>query len=99
MGIYNNIYIGHVETINPEVNEKLSPVVTKVVALKLVGFDNTKKLPKYKPLRRYGEYYKVVSIETRPITGNIGNIVDDRIINQAIKKTGKPEVKLLKKVV
>ncbi len=98
MGIYNKVYIGHVETINPDVNESVSPLESKVIALKLVGFDNINKLPKYKPLRKYGEYYKVISIENKPLTGGLGNIVDDRKINLAIKKTGKPEVKQLKKV-
>ena len=98
MGIYNKVYIVHVETINPDVNESVSPVESKVVALKLVGFDNINKLPKYKPLRKYGEYYKVISIENKPLTGGLGNIVDDKTINLAIKKTGKPEVKQLKKV-
>ena len=98
MGIYNKVYIGHVETINPDVYETVSPVESKVVALKLVGFDNTRKIPKYKPLRKYGEYYKVISVEPRPLTGGLGNIVDDKTINLALKKTGKQEVKQLKKV-
>lgn len=98
MGIYNKVYIGHVETINLDVNENISPVESKVVALKLVGFDNIKKLPQYKPLRQYGEYYKVISVEPKPLSGGLGNIVDDKIINQALRKTGKQEVKLLKKV-
>lgn len=97
MGIYNKVYIGHVETINPDVYESVSPVESKVVALKLIGFDVRKK-PKYKPLRQYSEYYKVVSIEPEPLTGGLGNIVDDKTINMALKKTGKPEVKQLKKV-
>ena len=98
MGFYNKVYIGHVETINPDVNESVSPVESKVVALRLIGFDNIKKLPKYKPLRQYGEYYKVVSVEPKPLTSGLGNIVDDKVINQAIKKTGKKEVNQLKKV-
>lgn len=98
MAIYNRVYIGHVETINLDAYEKNSPVEKKVVALKLSGFDKINKLPKYKPLRKYGEYYKVISVEPKPLTGTLGNIVDDKTINQAIKKTGKPEVKLLKKV-
>ena len=43
MGIYNKVYIGHVETINPDVNELVSPGESKVVALKLAGFDNINK--------------------------------------------------------
>jgi len=97
MGIYNKVYIGHVETINPDVYETVSPVESKVVALKLVGFD-TRKKPKYKPLRKYGEYYKVISIDPKPLTGSLGKIVDDKLINKALKKTGKQEVKQLKKV-
>ena len=92
MAIYNKVYIGHVETINLEANAKTSPVERKVVALQLSGFDKINKLPTYRPIRKYGEYYKVVSVE--PLTG----IVSDRMINQAIEKTGKPEVKLLKKI-
>lgn len=98
MGIYNKVYIGHVETINPDVYETVSPVESKVVALKLTGFDNIRKIPKYKPLRQYGEYYKVVSVDPKPLTGGLGNIVDDKIIDSALKKTGKQEVKQLKKV-
>lgn len=98
MAFHNKVYIGHVETINLDAYEKTSPVEKKVVALQLAGFDNINKLPKYKPLRKYGEYYKVISVDSKPLTGTIGNIVDDKTINQAIKKTGKPEVKLLKKV-
>lgn len=98
MGIYNKVYIGHVETINPDVYESVSPVESKVVALQLAGFDNIRKIPKYKPLRQYSEYYKVVSVEPKPLTGGFGNLVDDKIINEALKKTGKQEVKQLKKV-
>lgn len=98
MGIYNNVYIGHVETINSDTNEYLSPVESKVVALKLTGFDNIRKIPKYKPLRQYSEYYKVISVEPKPLTGGLGNIVGDKLINKALKKTGKQEVKQLKKV-
>lgn len=99
MSIYNKVYIGHVETINLDANQSVSPIESKVVALKLVGFDNINKMPKYKPLRKYGEYYKVVSIEPKPLTGGLGSIVDDKVINFALKKTGKPEVKQLKKSV
>lgn len=98
MALHNKVYIGHVETINLEAYEKTSPVESKVVALRFAGFDKINKLPKYKPLRKYGEYYKVISVEEKPLTGGIGNIVDDKIINQAIKKTGKQEVKQLRKV-
>ena len=92
MALYNKVYIGHVETINLEAYEKNSVIESKVVALKLSGFDKINKLPKYRPLREYGEYYKVISVE--PLNG----LVNDKKINQAIKKTGKQEVKLLKKV-
>jgi len=92
MGLYNKVYIGHVETINLDAYEKTSPVESKVVALQLSGFDKINKLPTYRPLRKYGEYYKVISVE--PLTG----LVSDKMINQAIKKTGKQEVKLLKKI-
>jgi hypothetical protein len=98
MGIHSKVYIGHVETINPDVLESLSPIESKVVALKLTGFDHINKVPKYKPLRKYGEYYKVISVDNKPLTGSLGNIVDDKKINIALKKTGKQEVKQLKKV-
>lgn len=91
MALYNKVYIGHVETINLEQEEKY-PIETKVVALKLSGFDKNKNVPTYKPLREYSEYYKIISVE--PLIG----LVNDRKINQAIKKTGKQEVKILKKV-
>jgi len=92
MALYNKVFIGHVETINLEACEKTSPVESKVVALKLSGFDKMNKLPMYRPLRKYGEYYKVISVE--PLNG----LVNNKMINQAIKKTGKQEVKQLKKV-
>lgn len=92
MGLHSNVYIGHVETINPNVFEKEKFLESKVVALQLVGFNNNKKTPTYKPLRRYGEYYKLVSVE--PMLG----IVSDSKINRKIKSTGKKEVKILKKV-
>lgn len=92
MALYNKVYIGHVETINLDAYEKNSLFESKVVALQLAGFDKINKLPTYRPLRQYGEYYKVVSVE--PLNG----LVNDKKINQAIKKTGKQEVKLLKKV-
>lgn len=92
MALYNKVYIGHVETINLEAYENNSPIESKVVALQLSGFDKINKLPKYRPLRKYGEYYKIISAE--PLNG----LVNNKMINQAIKKTGKQEVKLLKKV-
>ena len=92
MNFYKNVYIGHVETIdtNANINEKFTQ--SKVVALELVGFDDKKKIPKYKPLRKYGEYYKIISVE------RLDGIITDNKINKAIKKTGKEEVKVLKKV-
>ena len=42
MAFYNKVYIGHVETINLDVPEKTSPIESKVVALKLSGFDKIK---------------------------------------------------------
>ena len=92
MAFYNKVYLGHVETINLEASAKTSPVERKVVALQLSGFDKINKLPTYRPIRQYGEYYKVISVE--PLNG----LVSDKMINEAITKTGKPEVKLLKKV-
>lgn len=92
MGLYNNVYIGHVETINLDVYDKDSVVESKVVALKLSGYDNTNKLPKYKPLRKYGEYYKLINVE--PLNG----LVNNKMINLAIQKTGKQEVKELREV-
>ena len=92
MGIYNKVYIGHVETINTNAYENEPVVENKVVALKLIGFDNTNKIPRFKPLRKYGEYYKLLNVE--PING----YVSDSIINKKIKELGVPEVKQLKKV-
>lgn len=92
MALHNKVFIGHVETINLDASEKTSPIESKVVALKLSGFNKLNKLPQYRPLRKYGEYYKVISVE--PLNG----LVNDKMINQALKNTGKPEVKLLKKV-
>ena len=91
MGLHNNIYIGHVETINTTAFENEQFIEPKVVALKLVSFDVNKKMPIYKPLKKYGEYYKIVSIE--PILG----IVSDSGIKKALKNTGKQEVKVLTK--
>lgn len=92
MAFYNKVYIGHVETINLDASEKVSPIEVKVVALQLSEFDKIKNISTYKPIRKYGEYYKVIKVE--PLTG----IVNDKMINQAIKKTGKQEVKILKKI-
>ena len=91
IGLHSNVYIGHVETINTNANIDMKAVESKVVALKLLELDN-KKIPKYKPLKKYGEYYKLISVE--PISG----YVSDNKINKALKKTGKEEVKVLKKV-
>lgn len=90
MAIYNKVYIGHVETINPNAYEKETFIESKVVALKLIGLDDN-KLPKFKPLRNYSEYYKIISVE--PISGYISDVG----INKKIKSTGKKEVKVLKK--
>ena len=92
MGLHNNVYIGHVETINTTALENEQFVESKVVALKQVAFDAEKRIPTYKPLKKYGEYYKIVSVE--PILG----LVSDNTINKALKNTGKQEVKVLKKV-
>ena len=92
MALYNKVYIGHVETINLDAYENNSPIESKVVVLQLSGSDEINKLPKYRPLRKYGEYYKVNKVE--PLTG----LVNDKMINEAIKKTGKQEVKQLNKI-
>lgn len=92
MGLHNNVYIGHVETINTTAYEHEQFIEPKVVALKLVSFDTTRRIPTYRPLKKYGEYYKIVSVE--PILG----LVSDSTINKALKNTGKQEVKVLKKV-
>lgn len=92
MALYKNVYIGHVETINTTALENEQFIEPKVVALKLVGFDQAKNIPTYKPLKKYGEYYKIISVE--PILG----IVSNSTINRALKNTGKKEVKVLKKV-
>ena len=92
MGFHNNVYIGHVETINTEALENETCIESKVVALKLIAFDVNKRISTYKPLKNYSEYYKIVSVE--PILG----LVSDTAINRALKKTGKEEVKVLKKV-
>ena len=90
---YRNVYIGHVETINPDAKDNTNCIEHKVVALELIGFDNKKKIPNYKPLRKYSEYYKLISVE--PI---LGKRISDKKINKALKNTGKSEVKVLKKV-
>ncbi len=91
MGIYHHIYIGHVKTINLEAYGDTSLIESKVVALRLVGKDH-KHLPKYQPLRPYKEYYSIERVE--PIVG----LVSDTGINKALKQTGKPEVKQLRKI-
>ncbi len=88
MGLHYHVGIAHVETINFDVYENESPVESKVVVLKLEGTDQN-HLPKYRPLRKYKEYYKVDKIE--PISG----IISDYQINQLIQRTGKPEVQQL----
>ena len=88
MHLYNKIYIGHVETINTSAKIGEVPIKSKVVALKLTKGSKTK----YEPIKRYGEYYKLVSVE--PVTG----IVTDNRINKLLRNTGKEEVKVLKKV-
>ena len=92
MAIYNNVYIGHVETINTNANMNENFTESKVVALKLDGFDKIKNIPKYRPLRKYSEYYKLLSVE------RLNGFVSDNMINRALKNTGKEEVKILKKV-
>lgn len=92
MALYKNVYIGHVETINTTAYENEQFIEPKVVALKLVNIDTNKKISTYKPLKKYGEYYKIISVE--PLLG----IVSDSAINKALKNTGKQEVKVLKKV-
>lgn len=89
MGIYNKVYIGHVETINTNANVNENAVEHKVVALQLLGFDKN-RIPKYRQLRNYVGYFKLMSVE--PVSG----IVTDKGIDRAIKKTGKEEVKVLK---
>ena len=98
MGIYNKVYIGHVETVNLDVSVHQSPIESKVIALQLNNIDKNRNIITYKPLRQYSEYYKLVSVDSKPLEGPLGNIVDDKIINIALKKTGKKEVKQLKKV-
>lgn len=90
MGIYNKVYLGHVETLNTNNKYNETYVESKVVALKLIGID-ANNMPKYRPLRKYQEYYKLISVE--PLNG----YVSDRLIDKAINKTGKQEVKTLKK--
>ena len=92
MGIYNKVYLGKVETINTNARENEPFVEHKIVALKLMGFNSVSMKPEYRPLRRYSQYYKVVSVE--PLNG----YVTDSMINQKIKEKGLPEVKVLKKI-
>lgn len=92
MGLHSKVFIGHVETVNLEAKEKDSIIESKVVVLRLIGTDKVNKLPIYQPLRNYMEYYKMQKVE--PLNG----LVSDTKINQALKKTGKPEVKKLPKV-
>ena len=91
MGIHSKVYIGHVETINTNANINEKFTESKVVALKFDGFDKNKNIPKYRPLRKYSEYYKLLSVE------RLDGIVSDGMINRAIRNTGKEEVKVLKK--
>lgn len=98
VAIHNKVYIGHVETINLDVNVCKSPIESKVVALKLDSVDKNRNIVTYKPLRQYSEYYKLISVDKKPLVGTFGNIVDDKAINIALRKTGKQEVKQLKKV-
>lgn len=86
MGFHNNVYIGHVETINPNATVSEKFIVSKVVALKLVGFNNNKKTSTYRPLRKYKEYYKIISVE--PILG----LVSDAGIDKALRKDRKSVV-------
>lgn len=92
MGIYNKVYIGHVETINTNANVNENVVEHKVVALQSLGFDKKTKTRKFKKLRPYVGYFKIIDFE--PING----FVTDKGIDRALKKTGKEEVKILKKV-
>lgn len=98
MAIYNKVYIGYVETVNLDSNVNCQPIQAKVVALKLDNIDKNKNIITYKPLRQYSEYYKLVSVDKKPLEGFLGNIIDDKKINLALRKTGKQEVKVLKKV-
>lgn len=96
MRLYNKVYIGYVETVNLDVNVCKSPIESKVIVLKQESTDKN-RIVTYKPLRKYNEYYKLVSVDKKPLTGTFGNIIGDNDINQALKKTGKQEVKKLKK--
>ena len=86
MAIYRKAYIGHVRTLNTNASVNENAEVSKVVALQLLGFDKN-RIPKYKPIRRYSEYYKIEAVE--PING----IVSDIGIQKALRKTGKQEVR------
>ena len=80
MGIYNKVYLGKVETINTNAKENEPFVEHKIVALQLKGFNTVNNKPEFKPLRRYREYYKIVTVE--PING----FVTDGMINQKIRE-------------
>ena len=47
MALYNNVYIGYVETINQDVYENDKLIESKVVVLKQSGFDDKNMMPKY----------------------------------------------------
>lgn len=96
MAFYNKVYLADVETINQDIDRN-SLIDEKVIALKINGINKITKTPNYKPIRTYGEYYKLVSISNKPLVGPFGNLVDDKTIDKAIKKTGKKEVKQLTK--
>lgn len=92
MALHHKVYIGYVQTVNSDAYENDSMIESKVVALRLVGMDGENRLPQYRPLRKYKEYYKIERVE--PIIG----VISDEGINKVLKMTGKPEVKQLKKV-
>ena len=92
MGLHSKVCIGHVETVNLEAKETGSMTESKVVVLRCVGVDKGNKLPIYKPLRNYKEYYKIQKVE--PLSG----LVSDTKINNALRKTGKQEVERLQRV-
>ena len=92
MGIHNKVYLGKVETINTNAMENEPFVEHKIVALKLKRINSVNNKPEFRPLRKYSQYYKIVTVE--PLNG----YVTDNMINQKIKEKGLPEVKILKKV-
>ena len=92
MALHSKVYIGHVETINQDALESEKLIESKVVLLQLIGLDEISKQPKYKPLKKYSEYYKIVEVEA------MNGLVSNSKMEKALKKTGKKEVKLLKKV-